>query len=168
MLAKTRKQALALAKNTAVFMLVVMALGAFQTSRHLKDVAAPSFALTERQGARVDLSSLRGKPTLLLFFAPWCPVCGVESQNISWLKRIVGDSANVVSVVSDYESTNEVERFVAKHEVDYPVLLDNAGVTQQFSVRGYPTAYFVDRDGRIKRSAAGYTSTLGLLWRLLL
>ena len=41
---------------------------------HAGDVA-PDFTAVMLDGSNVTLSALQGKPTLLLFWATWCPPC---------------------------------------------------------------------------------------------
>jgi thioredoxin-related protein len=100
------------------------------------------------------------------FWAPWCTVCGVESQNLSWVRRLAGTRANVVSVAAAYENLDQVRAYARQHEVDYPVLLGDDALVRAFRVDAFPTVYFLDADGRVLRSATGYTTTLGLLARL--
>ncbi len=154
--------------DLSLFLAIVLAIGAWQTRGHLSGVPAPAITLPTLGGAPVSLSSLQGKPTLIMFWAPWCGVCKTESQNVSWARGLVGDRANVVSIVASYEDLASVQRYVTERGVDYPVLLGNDAVVQDFRVEAYPTVYFLDSSGRIKRSAAGYTTTLGLLARLFL
>jgi len=147
---------------------LVLGIGAWQTRSHLSGVQAPAAVLTTLAGERVSIDSLRGKPALLAFWAPWCSVCAAESQNLSWAKRVVGDRARVVSIAASFENVAQVRAYVRDHGVDYPVLLGDDTLLQAFHVEAFPTVYFLDAHGRVHRSATGYTTTLGLLARVLL
>ncbi len=153
--------------DLAIILLIIFVAGLWQTQGHLKG-AAPDFALKTLGGSTVSLESLKGKPVLLAFWAPWCGVCKMESGNFSWVRRLVGDRAHVLSVASSFDQVTEVQAYVANNGVDYPVLLDSDQLAQQFKVNAFPTVYFLDSSGQVKRSAVGYTTTLGLLLRVLL
>lgn len=155
--------------DLAVLVLVFAAVAAWQT-RRLPDsgTPAPAFTLRTLAGETVSLESLRGKPVVLAFWAPWCGVCGAESSNISLLKRLAGDSAHVVSVAVAYEDEEAVRRFATKHEVDYPVLLGDDGVQGAWRVDTFPTVFFLSSEGHVERAVVGYTTLAGLSWRLLL
>jgi thiol-disulfide isomerase/thioredoxin len=152
----------------AVVAALVTGIGAWQTRRHLSGVEPPRAVLAALGGGEVSLDSLRGKPVLLAFWAPWCTVCGAESQNLSWIRSLAGNRAHVVSVAAAYENVDQVRAYVRDHGVDYPVLLGDDALVRDFRVEAFPTVYFLGADGRIRRSATGYTTTLGLLARLLL
>ena len=155
--------------DLAVLLLVFAAVAAWQTRRLPGSGApAPAFTLRTLAGETVSLESLRGKPVVLAFWAPWCGVCGAESSNISLLKRVAGDSAHVVSVAVAYDDEESVRRFASKHEVDYPVLLGDDGVQGDWRVDTFPTVFFLSPEGRVERAVVGYTTLAGLSWRLLL
>ncbi len=147
---------------------VVLAVSAFQTRKHLRDVPLPALAVHKLSGESVALDSFRGKKTLVYLWAPWCGVCKLESGNIGRVQSLVGDRARVVSIVSSFQSVDEVKREIADKGIDYPVLLGDETIERAFRVSAFPTVYFIDEQGRIKRSATGYTTTFGLLYRLLL
>lgn len=154
--------------DVAILLVVFSAVGLWQTRGHLKGQVAPFSLPVLGENRSVSLDSLRGKPVLLAFWAPWCGVCKVSSRNVSWLRSLVGERAHVLSVAAAYQNVGEVQRFVEAQDVRYPVLLEGDVLVERFGVTAFPSLYFLDEEGRVKRSAVGYTTTLGLLWRLLL
>jgi peroxiredoxin len=153
--------------DLAVAALLFMVVMAWQT-RHLPGAGtpAPDFQLRTLSGEQVRLSELRGKPVVLAFWAPWCGVCKAESSTLSALRRTVGDRAHVLTVAVAYEDEAAVRRFVRDQEADYPVLLGNDSLTQAFRVNSFPTTFVLSSEGRIEQATVGYTTRLGLLWRL--
>ena len=154
--------------DLAMLAALVLGIGAWQTRSHLSSGQAPDAVLATLDGERISLDSLRGKPVVLAFWAPWCSVCAAESQNLSWVRSVVGDRARVVSVAASFEDAGQVRAYVRDHGVDYPVLLGDDALLRAFHVEAFPTAYFLDAGGRVQRSVTGYTTTLGLLARLFL
>lgn len=149
--------------------LVLTVVSSFQTRSLLKaGQSAPEIQLMDLNGERFSLEDFRGKPVLLAFWAPWCGACKLESPNLSRLQRWVGERATVLSVALDYSDRASVERYVSEQKVDYPVLLGSGRQSEDYKLKGFPTVYFVNSKGEIKRAAMGYTTTLGLWWRLML
>jgi thioredoxin-related protein len=146
---------------------VVLAVSAWQARGHRRG-EAPPLSLRTLEGDVVDSAALAGKATMIVFWAPWCGVCGVESANVSRVQRFVGDRARVVSVASEYDGLADIHRYMERHDVDYPVLLGGNHAARAWGVRGFPSVFFLDAEGKITGSVVGYTTTLGLLTRLLL
>jgi peroxiredoxin len=153
--------------DLAFVVLLFSAVMAWQT-RHLPGAGtpAPDFQLRTLTGEQVRLSELRGKPVVLAFWAPWCGVCKAESSTLSALRRTVGERAHVLTVAVAYEDEEDVRRFVREREADYPVLLGDSELTRAFRVDRFPTTFIVSSEGRIEQATVGYTTRLGLLWRL--
>jgi hypothetical protein len=72
----------------------------------------------------------------------------------------------VLSVAVAYEDEEDVRRFAREHAVDYPVLLGSEELRRAYGVEQFPTTFFVTPEGQLERAAVGYTTRLGLLWRM--
>jgi len=155
--------------DLSIFAVLFVGISMFQGRTLVKSgQPAPDFALADMHGGAHELKQYQGKKTLLVFWAPWCGVCGAESDNIDRVKSWLGDRINVISVVLDYQSDADVQKFVDKHEVTYPVLMGNRMVQRDYRISAYPTLYVLNEDGEIDYTVAGYTTTFGMLWRALL
>lgn len=154
------------ALDVTLIVLLVVAVGAWQSRNHIRG-DAPRFAWRSLGGDLVTNDALRGKPTMLVFWAPWCGVCRAESSNVSLVQSLVGGRAHVVSVAAEYGSLAEVRGYVDALGVDYPVMLGGNAAAREWGVRAFPSVFFLDSEGRIDGSVVGYSTTIGLLARLL-
>jgi thiol-disulfide isomerase/thioredoxin len=152
----------------ALLLVAALAIHAWQTRDMLpvgERTMAPPFELVDTGGRGVSSKALAGKPAVLYFFAPWCHVCAASAPQLRWFDRWFGDSVRVVFVALDYESPAQVAAWTAGHEVRMPVGLGSAELAGAYRIRGYPTYYVLDRDGRIAARDFGFTTILGLWWR---
>lgn len=153
--------------DLALLAALLLGISAWQARGHVRG-APPAAPLRTLDGAPASLASLRGKPAMVVFWAPWCGVCGAQSGNVGMAMRLAGDRARVISVATAFDDVAQVRAYMAEHGVAYPVLLGDDAAVRAFHVEAYPTTYFLDAEGRITGSVAGYTTTAGMLARLLL
>jgi thiol-disulfide isomerase/thioredoxin len=144
-------------------LILAVILGAqyFQT-RGLPEGAAPPLAgvLTNGQAARMEAG---GAPTLVAFWATWCPVCSAEEDNIV----SVAKDHHVISVAMQSGDAATVTKHLKERGIVLPVLVDDDGRhAQNWRVRGVPTHFVVDGAGNIRFRVVGYATTWGLKARL--
>jgi cytochrome c biogenesis protein CcmG/thiol:disulfide interchange protein DsbE len=126
--------------------------------------AAPAFSLPALGGgAPVSLSSFRGTPVIVNFFASWCPDCRAELAAVASVARANSGQVNVVGVDSNESSVTTATRLLGEAHAAYPVALDNnAKVATQYLVQALPVTYFLDAQGRVVGSALGPQSVAKL------
>ena len=72
------------------------------------------------EGGELEISSLRGKPLLVNFWATWCPPCVEEMPMIDAFSRENGGNGwQVVGLAIDQPSA--VRKFLEKTPVSYPI-----------------------------------------------
>jgi cytochrome c biogenesis protein CcmG/thiol:disulfide interchange protein DsbE len=120
---------------------------------------APDWTVPTSRGAKLTLSSLRGKAVYLNFFATWCPPCNEEAPSINALQKQYGYRGLQVVGVDELENQKKAESFVRKFGLVYPAVVDDGTLQSQYEVNGLPVHVFIDRSGVIKKIAVGEMST---------
>jgi thiol-disulfide isomerase/thioredoxin len=171
-----RRQALrpALVSMLASALGAVIALGAIQAlaTPPMAGDSSSVLALTgqtlshRQESAEVPVVS-DTVPTVVTFWATWCGPCRAELPVKKAAFENSGDSFQMVSVNMTHTegTTDHVRRYVAEHDIQYPVFLDTHGeLASRMGVRGTPTTIVFASDGRVLDRWMG-PSTLGRLNR---
>lgn len=117
---------------------------------------APDFILKDMSGKDVSLSSFKGKPVVLNFWATWCPYCRQERPHLKSLHEEYKDNDLIIIAVSVDKSSKTVRRFLEQNPAPYIVLTDPEGMAaSMYNVMGYPTTYLIDRKGKINQKFVG-------------
>ncbi len=119
---------------------------------------AKDFSLTDADGTVHRLSQYRGHVVLVNFWATWCPPCLREMPSMQRLWEQLKDRDFVLLAVDVGEDEETVFGFTLSLDVpiEFPLLLDRQGnIVAEWPVRGLPTTFLVDRNGRIVYRAVG-------------
>lgn len=120
------------------------------------DVRDLAFTSTTVSGESFEGTSLAGKPTVLWFWAPWCPTCRGQIAGVSDLAAAHPNDLNVVGVGSLDEPT-AIADFAAEVSPEVTMLSDDDGaVWRHFGVTAQSTYLVLDKFG--KQMASGYLS----------
>lgn len=119
---------------------------------------APPVSLQTLSGERVALSSLRGRPVLVSFWATSCATCVREIPQLAALYRELGPRGlEIIGVAMPYDPPDRVLRMTRERAIPYPIALDVQGeATRAFGdVQVTPTHILVGPDGQIVRREVG-------------
>ena len=123
---------------------------------------APPLAGLRNDGVAVDLATAT-TPTLVVFWATWCPVCRAEAGNIEAVAR---DWA-VLSVATQSDDAATITQYLRKEKLVVPAVADEDGdLARPWRVSGVPAHFIVDAAGNIRFRVVGYATEWGLRARL--
>jgi thiol-disulfide isomerase/thioredoxin len=115
---------------------------------------APTLRLANDDGKLVDFAQYRGKVVLVNFWATWCPPCRKEFPSLSRVRKLFKPGEFEVIAVNVGEDPDTVFSFTGN--IEFPVLFDrDAKAMAAWSVRGLPTTFLVDKQGRLAYRATG-------------
>ncbi len=118
--------------------------------------AAPDFTLASLSGSPVSLSDYSGQVVLINLWATWCPPCKAEMPDIHRFYEAHRAKGFTVLAINNQEDSETVRRFIQANGFTFPVLLDGeAEVLDSYQVRGLPTSFIIDRQGRIQHVQTG-------------
>ena len=133
---------------------------------------APQFTLEDLKGDKVSLSSFKGKPLLINFWATWCGPCKIETP---WLVDLQNQFASqgfqVIGISTEGDDLKPSDKegwahdktaiaeFVKKYKLQYPVLINGDSLASEYGgLDAMPTSVYVDRSGKVVAVQLGITS----------
>lgn len=120
---------------------------------------APDFALPSLDGNEtISLGDHRGDVVYVSFWASWCEPCREEMPLLASLWRRHRDEGFQVIAINVDEDPLAAREFAREHGLEFPLARDaDRAVSQLYRVAGYPSHYLVDRRGKVRFSALGFT-----------
>ncbi len=123
-----------------------------------KGHAMPTGEVHLDDGTALELSSLRGRPVVLDFWASWCGPCRAGLPKLDALsKRYVGRAA-FYAVNVENEALAEQQRMRASLGLAIPMIADGRALSGALGVEMLPTTVLFDAGGNVIASFVGASS----------
>ena len=151
---------------------VVLAIGAY-VFVGTGTSAAPESTFVLLDGSKIDTASLKGKVTLVNFWATSCTTCVAEMPKIiATYDKYKTKGFDTVAVAMSYDPPAYVVNYAETRKLPFKVAIDNTGAVAKAwdQVRLTPTTYIVNKQGQIVKSYVGepdFTELHALIEKLL-
>jgi thiol-disulfide isomerase/thioredoxin len=131
---------------------------------------APPFQGTDFSGNEVSFPSvIDGKPSIMIFWATWCPYCKAFMPYLGRIQRDYGhDKINIVAINAKERGEGDPAAYVEM--LGFPVIgvADGDAIAETYSVKYIPGLMIVDGNGTIawKRASTDLPpgKTIAELW----
>jgi len=132
-------------------LVITLALGLFTSCTASVDSAnvAPDWSLVSAQGETVQLSrEVREQPTVLLFWATWCPYCKALMPHLQSMRLEYGGKIKILAI--NFREEGDPVEFIRRAGYDFTVLPDGDDVAASYAIYGTPGVVIVDSDRTIR------------------
>lgn len=120
--------------------------------------AAPESTFVLLDGSSQTTADLRGKVTLVNFWATSCTSCVAEvPQLVSTYTKYQAKGFDTIAVAMRYDPPSAVVHFTRTRQLPFQVAIDNTGLVayQWGDVQLTPTSFLVDKRGKIVKRYVG-------------
>lgn len=128
---------------------------------------APDFTLVDESGKTISLSDFRGKVVYIDFWATWCPPCTYALLKSNDLKQEFEGKDVVFLYISLDSDMGSWRRFLNRHRPGGVHVFAKgrykSEVAGDYTVRGLPAYFLIDKDGNLARIPAKGSTDPGLV-----
>ncbi len=132
--------------------LAIGVFAAFLAAPHREPTEA---RVTTLDGESVTLAQLRGKVTVVNFWATWCGACMKEMPRIVAAHRKYAPRGYETVAIAVRDRHEAVAAYSAKQALPFRVAMDGDAAQRFGNVRITPTTFVINRQGRVIKRFVG-------------
>lgn len=114
----------------------------------------PEWELSNIYDMKFSSKDLAGKPVFLIFSKISCVPCMLS---VPYLKEIKKEYKDLVMLaIYPIEKKQALIKYAKEKEINYDILYNAKDVASKYFVDGYPTFFFIGKNGKLVKSLSGY------------
>lgn len=110
---------------------------------------APAFTAVDREGKKFSLKELKGKYTIIDFWASWCVPCRKEIPNMKKLYAKYNSKGLVIISVSLDKEDAKWKKALDEEQLSWPNLIDKDGISDKYSIKTIPAMFVIDKNCKV-------------------
>jgi thiol-disulfide isomerase/thioredoxin len=115
------------------------------------------FPELSRFGLEGTLPECKGKVVLVDFFASWCGPCKDSFPVMQEFYKKYADRGFVILAVNVDKKKEDMDGFLKKHAVDFPIVRDSANkLVSEVKIPTMPSSFLLDREGKVVAVHRGF------------
>ena len=116
---------------------------------------APNLSLRQ-EGKNINLDEINHDVFVINFWATWCPPCKQEIPELNAFSQHTDIPVYGINVTTSERRVSDVADFLKKTPVEYPVLYDREGTSEDaYRLVAMPATYVLDQKGTILAKHVG-------------
>lgn len=124
----------------------------FDSNSYLnKEFKLPTFTTFDNK--KINITNLKGKPTLINFWFTTCTPCIEEMPILNQIKEQLKDSANFIAIT--YESSEKVRNFLQRHKFNFTHITNAKKYIESMDIGSFPLNIFLDKNGIVRKIENG-------------
>lgn len=124
----------------------------------------PEIAGFDVEGKPIKLSEYRGKVVLVSFWATWCRPCRDQLPHEREMATVKYKDRPFTILGVAQDKVGDLKVFTKTDPIPWPNIVDQQGISRQWTIESIPSAVLVDHEGVIRRTWIGNGLNPGEVW----
>lgn len=118
------------------------------------------FSARDINGNTIKLKELVGKVVVINFWFIGCQPCRMEIPELNKIALKYTNDPNVIFIAIALDDKHDIKQFIKDNPFAYHIIDDGRIYANLYKINLYPTNVILDKEGKVRFDASGYTSDM--------